>query len=175
MRYFLDTEFIEDGKTIDLISIGIMCEDGRSYYAISSEFSIEKALENGFVRDNVLPHVCVWTHNHEDNDGIEILPYAVKREEIACDIARFVMHDRSVEFWADYGAYDWVAVCQLYGAMMFLPHWFPNYCNDIQQLAAEFPGYTLPSNSPDTAHNALEDAKECKERYEYLKRLQAMR
>ena len=24
MRYFLDTEFIEDGKTIDLISIGIV-------------------------------------------------------------------------------------------------------------------------------------------------------
>jgi hypothetical protein len=29
MRYWLDTEFIEDGKTIDLISIGIVAEDGR--------------------------------------------------------------------------------------------------------------------------------------------------
>ncbi len=29
MRYFLDTEFYEDGKTIDLISIGIVAEDGR--------------------------------------------------------------------------------------------------------------------------------------------------
>lgn len=26
MRYFLDTEFIEDGKTIDLISIGIVSD-----------------------------------------------------------------------------------------------------------------------------------------------------
>lgn len=29
MRYFLDCEFIEDGRTIDLISIGIVAEDGR--------------------------------------------------------------------------------------------------------------------------------------------------
>lgn len=33
MKYFLDTEFHEDGKTIDLISIGIVAEDGREYYA----------------------------------------------------------------------------------------------------------------------------------------------
>ena len=25
MKYFFDTEFIEDGRTIDLISIGIVC------------------------------------------------------------------------------------------------------------------------------------------------------
>jgi hypothetical protein len=29
MKYFYGTEFIEDGKTIDLISIGIVAEDGR--------------------------------------------------------------------------------------------------------------------------------------------------
>ena len=47
MKYFLDTEFIEGfhkplfGKRrhfIDLISIGIVCEDGRTYSAISNEY-----------------------------------------------------------------------------------------------------------------------------------------
>ena len=37
-RFFIDTEFVEDGKTIDLISIGIVCEDGREFYAVSTEF-----------------------------------------------------------------------------------------------------------------------------------------
>lgn len=37
MKYFFDTEFIEDGRTIDLVSIGIVCEDGREYYAVSAE------------------------------------------------------------------------------------------------------------------------------------------
>ena len=35
MRYFYDTEFLEDGETIDLISIGIVAEDGREYYAVN--------------------------------------------------------------------------------------------------------------------------------------------
>lgn len=50
MKYFIDTEFIEDfhkpwfGKRrhyIDLISIGIVAEDGREYYAISNEFDVD--------------------------------------------------------------------------------------------------------------------------------------
>ena len=52
MKYFLDTEFIEGtqhtffGKTkptIDLISIGIVAEDGREYYAISKDFNLKEA------------------------------------------------------------------------------------------------------------------------------------
>lgn len=35
MRYFFDTEFYEDGKTIDLVSIGIVAEDGRELYAVN--------------------------------------------------------------------------------------------------------------------------------------------
>ena len=38
MRFFYDTEFIEDGDTIELISIGIVGDDGREYYAVSTDF-----------------------------------------------------------------------------------------------------------------------------------------
>lgn len=60
MRYFIDTEFLEgtqkrrfmgyelpsffDTKsTIDLISIGIVAEDGRELYCISKDFNLEEA------------------------------------------------------------------------------------------------------------------------------------
>ena len=42
-RYFYDCEFVEDGRTIDLVSIGMVCDDGREYYAISSEFDASRA------------------------------------------------------------------------------------------------------------------------------------
>ena len=59
-KYFYDTEFIEDGKTIDLISIGIVCEDGREYYAQSVEFDESKASE--WVKENVLNGLIArWT------------------------------------------------------------------------------------------------------------------
>ena len=51
-RYFLDTEFIEDGKTIDLISIGIVCEDGRELYLANRNCDFDKASQ--WVKDNVL-------------------------------------------------------------------------------------------------------------------------
>lgn len=56
-RFFYDCEFIEDGSTIDLISIGIVSEDNREYYAQSSEFNVNKA--NTWVWDNVFPHLRV--------------------------------------------------------------------------------------------------------------------
>lgn len=54
MKYFYDTEFLEGTQktwwqfgnskpTIDLISIGIVCEDGREYYAISKDFNLREA------------------------------------------------------------------------------------------------------------------------------------
>lgn len=58
MKYFLDTEFLEGPQkekfpislfrkhtpnTIDLISIGIVAEDGREFYAISKDFNLEEA------------------------------------------------------------------------------------------------------------------------------------
>jgi hypothetical protein len=58
MKYFLDTEFLEGPQqesfpislfrkqtppTIDLISIGIVAEDGREYYAISKDFNLKEA------------------------------------------------------------------------------------------------------------------------------------
>ena len=56
MKYYLDTEFLEGTQkksflgfrygetkpTIDLISIGVVCEDGRTYYAVSSDFNLEE-------------------------------------------------------------------------------------------------------------------------------------
>ena len=42
-KYWIDTEFIEHPFTIDLISIGIVAEDGREFYAESSEVDWSKA------------------------------------------------------------------------------------------------------------------------------------
>ena len=51
-RFFYDTEFIEDGTTIDLVSIGVVDETGREFYAVSTQFDERKAIP--WVRRNVL-------------------------------------------------------------------------------------------------------------------------
>ena len=55
MKYWFDTEFIEDGETIDLMSIGVIAEDGARYYAELEECDLSKASE--WVQENVIPHL----------------------------------------------------------------------------------------------------------------------
>ena len=41
MRYFYDTEFIDNGRHIDLISIGVVADNGTEFYAVSKQFDPE--------------------------------------------------------------------------------------------------------------------------------------
>lgn len=151
MKYFFDTEFIEDGKTIDLISIGIVSEDGREYYAHSSEYDASKASD--WVKDNVLPYVA------------DKAP--ISREQIAKEIIEFV--GEKPVFWAWYADYDWIALCQLYGTMMELPKGWPMYCRDVKQLCDDMGNPDLSQIKNNQAHDALADAHQCRNIFYYLK------
>lgn len=149
MKFFLDTEFIEDGRTIDLISIGVVREDGSTLYLESSECDRTKA--NDWVKANVLPHLS-------GEPGFS-------RKYIADRIATFV--GQKPEFWGYYADYDWVALCQLYGKMIDLPKGWPMYCRDIKQFCDELGNPKLPEQKS-TEHNALADAQWNHKAYEFL-------
>lgn len=166
MRYFIDTEFIEGfhkplfGKRrhfIDLISIGIVAEDGREYYAISSEYDYHKA--DPWVKNNVILPLYEETvvgdnRNHFDADKFHKF-YGKPNELIAEEIKDFiygtsginnpdkianwdeVKHLLPVEFYAYYADYDWVVFCSLFGRMIDLPRGFPMYCRDLKQTLDE--------------------------------------
>lgn len=140
MRIWFDTEFIEDGKTIDLLSIGLVRDDGATYYAESAEADHSRADE--WVRENVLSHLA----------GGE---YVKPRAAIASDLIAFVGPEP--EFWAYYADYDWVALCQLYGRMIDLPKGWPMFCRDLKQLCVDMGNPHLPKQVTGE-HNALADA-----------------
>ena len=153
MRIWFDTEFIEDGRTIDLISIGLVREDGNYYYAINKECDYSKA--SAWVAKNVLPRLGSGSY--------------FKRAEIAADIIKFA--GEKPEFWAYYADYDWVALCQLYGMMIDLPKGWPMFCMDVKQLAVMLGNPKLPKQSDESEHNALEDARWTMGAWQYLQSL----
>lgn len=148
MRIWFDTEFIEDGKTIDLLSIGMVREDGQTFYAESAEADHSRADE--WVRTNVLAHL----------HGI-----TMPRAQIAKEIVEFA--GLEPEFWAYYADYDWVALCQLYGRMIDLPKGWPMFCRDIKQKAVDLGNPRLPEQEG-TEHNALADALWNKQAWDFL-------
>jgi hypothetical protein len=176
MKYFFDTEFIESSerKTIDLISIGIVAEDGRKYYAISTEFDASLASE--WVKENVLSKLPPRPGSFNPAEASPRIVSESKawksRQQIREEILKFTSQDVSpIEFWAGWADYDWVVFCWLFGNMIDLPEGYPFYCNDVIQwknqlgLKREF----LPEK-PKDAHNALADALWVKEAYDALKK-----
>jgi hypothetical protein len=149
-RFFFDTEFDEDGKTIELISIGITTEKGDEYYAVSRDFDPLHC--NGWVRQNVLnklppPGDPLWK------------PRAQIRNEILDFVTRVA--ETGPKFWAYYADYDWVVLCQLFGKMIDLPPGWPKYCRDLVQVldGINLRSSDLPVQPEGTEHNALDDAR----------------
>lgn len=74
------------------------------------------------------------------------------------------------ELWADYPAYDHVALCQLWGRMIDLPQGIPMRTNDLVQFAdvVGCPESDLPKQDPATQHHALHDALHNQKVYKFL-------
>jgi len=193
MRYFIDTEFIEGfnkpilGKKrhfIDLISIGIVAEDGREYHAISSEYNYNDA--DDWVKENVILPLYKSTVHGDNRNRCDShnfhLSYGKPNSKIAEEILAFTgcwrdqlfyrVGNDVPEFYGYYADYDWVLFCSLFGRMIDLPKGFPMYCRDLKQmmddsgLSKEWKQEHCPD--PIGEHNALVDAKWNKSLYEKI-------
>lgn len=142
MKIFFDTEFYEDGKTIELISIGMVREDGASLY-FETLNAHRLCAKSEWLVNNVEKYLT-----GENVASLDDIAAAIK--EFAGD---------KPEFWAYYADYDWVALCQLYGTMMDLPNGWPMFCMDIKQIAV-MKGYHELSKQVqiEMEHHALADA-----------------
>lgn len=141
MRYFYDTEFVEDGRTIDLISIAVVCEDGREYYAHVDKYDHAKAAAHPFVSEHVLPHV----------EGMPLLA----PEQVKAELAEFFLGN--IDLWGYFPAWDHIALMQLWGSFTDQPPWLPMRTNDICTFAQLTGQGILPQ--PEGAHDALVDAR----------------
>lgn len=123
MKYFIDTEFIEGPQkesfpislfrketpnTIDLISIGIVADDGREYYAISKDFNLKEAWnrfqieqQSGDMR-NVFPEgkKIYWLRENV----LKPIFYELSRKDIRFhDLSASFTYKRMKYFLSEYG------------------------------------------------------------------------
>lgn len=148
MKFWFDTEFYEDGRTIELISIGVVAEDGRTYYA-ESDAASHLAVKSEWLRVNVFSHMT---------------GERVQKTLMAEELIKFM--GEKPEIWAYYADYDWVVLCQLFGTMMDLPKTWPMYCRDVKQLCDSIGNPKLPKQTSQE-HHALSDALWTKEAWEF--------
>ena len=178
MRYTYDFEFKEDGKTIDPISMGMVNMDtDAELYLVFNDFDTRKVAADWWLMENVMSSIEHTTHVQVDFQGAKVVrdlmvtdPNSVTREEGAQLLRNFVAGDNNIEWWNWYGAYDHVALCQLFGRMIDLPKGFPMYSNDIKQIHKQAKWCEMPKQ-PKGKHNALDDARFNVVRINYIENL----
>lgn len=181
MNIYYDTEFIDNGVIIELISIGMVREDGLEYYGIiNNENTLIKAARDPWLKENVLSSLPlvqpvdwaypVWDESHPDFANVK------SKSRIALDVANFIRNTPSVSLWAWFSSYDHVVMAQLFGKMIHLPAGIPMRTNDVvQEVEQRLGNVRVPSMPGISQHNALSDAREVKWRHDWVKNEEMIR
>lgn len=169
MKYFYDFEFFED--TMEIISIGIVCEDGRDLYIINANAPWHAILKHEWLAKNVVPHLPMVQGRAgvvtADPNNVDVMAYGEMAEWVK---HFFLAPNEPIELWGYYAAYDHVLLTKLLGGMNKQPKAFPWMTMDVQQLAVDFGmEHALPSTLDGTyTHRAIDDARWTKKAYECL-------
>ncbi len=178
MRLYYDCEFLEDGKTIELISIGMVAEDGRELYAVNEDITRDplysRICKHQWLMENVVPHLPLSTGRTGTQKGhgrittsssylgffnLDMTSNDVMPRRMIGNAARdFILATPDPKLWAWYGAYDHVALCQLWGRMIDLPAGVPMFTCDLKQEAVRLGNPQMPEQESGV-HNALADAR----------------
>lgn len=180
-KVFIDTEFIEsfilDEKgrpfhNLDLISIGLVKENGDSYQALSNEYVFENA--DDWFREKIITPIYIDANLAAINyiNYTNFHKFSGKsKAKIAEEIKDFVGVDPV--FYGFYSSHDHVVLSSLYGKIFNLPDGWSLYMRDIKQIMDGFNIKldTVLKGIPQTQiHDSLKNAQWIREAYILIKK-----
>lgn len=175
MKIWHDWEFLEDGITVQPISVGMVREDGAELYYEFINAPLTDVLQRAWLKENVVPHLSAGWQSAmliQESNAVVKSKLAI-RNKVYDFLLEAWKADREngIELWGWYSAYDHLCLAQLFGRMIDLPDWCPMWTNDVRQ---EFHRLGNPSYPRQTEglHNALADAKFLKTKHEWLMNLE---
>lgn len=176
MKLFFDTEFTGLHKETTLISIGIVAENGHTFYGELTDYDqsqIDEWLQENVIDNLYLDAVSKERSLKSNNQEFESLG---TKQTVKEDLIWWLSQFDSVEMWSDCLAYDWVLFNDLFGTAFMIPknvYYIPfDICTmfklsdiDPDISREEFAGI----KEKDAKHNALFDALVIKECYNKMK------
>lgn len=193
-KIFFDTEFTGLHQKTSLISIGLISECGKTFYAELNDY--DKTQIDEWLQKNVISnlqfsepplgqdnHYVATRHidNPLGNDLYKSFSLEIMDETsvVSHQLIQWLEQFESVEMWSDCLSYDWVLFCQLFGHAFNIPknvYYIPfDICTlfkvkgiDPDINRENFSGLESMTNETPKKHNALWDAKVIKSCYEKL-------
>lgn len=169
MKIFLDTEFTGLHQNTTLISLGLVSEDGRTFYAELSGY--DHAQVDQWLTDNVISNLEYRGMVHSPALDLEHHNMKAASIIVAVQIKAWLEQFGEVEIWSDCLAYDWVLFCELFGGAMNLPsniYYIPFDLATLMRVRGIDPDYDREkySGMSGNKHHALHDAVVIKACYE---------
>lgn len=172
MRVFFDTEFTGLHQATTLISIGLVAEDGQTFYAEFTDY--DKSQVDDWIHKNVIDNLLIHPdRNHyykvTDTDAI----YQGDSAHITDKLQEWLSQWDQVEMWSDCLHYDWVLFINLWGNAFSIPpnvYYIPFDICTMFKIFGVDPDVNREAYSgvAGKKHNALHDAQVIKACYERL-------
>ena len=194
MKIFFDTEFTGLHKDTTLISIGLVDENGRTFYAEFLGYDGNQI--DDWIRDNVITNLkyktCITNWNNEDFEHFECVGYTYFIKQW---LEKWLSIYNDVQLVSDCSHYDMVLFIDIFGGAFDIPKQVNPACHDINQDIAKhfnisekeafdlsregiietynekikewWPEYEIKDIDGDK-HNSLYDAKVIKEIYKII-------
>lgn len=185
MKIFFDTEFTGLHAGTTLLSLGLISEDNKKFYAEFNDY--DESQINEWIKDNVVAHMSYKDVNEYIPELKEnAIPFTgsvslkSNKETVKAYLTQWFAQFDSVELVSDCCHYDMVLLINIFGTAFDLPSHVCPACYDVNQDISKFhqvDGHTafdinreeiLESHNihiEGAKHNALYDAKVIKELY----------
>lgn len=179
MRIFIDTEFLNRGHEhpIELISIGLVRDDGQEFYGINVDAPLGPMAQNSFIRKHIWPTlplkpittagILEWDRDHAD------IEHVMKRPDLVEAVYSFLTPNGAApDLWGTFAGFDYVVLSQLWGTFDEARDPIPMWINDIRQEIVHKQtadkSWALPPMHPGVRHHALHDARGAKALYDFV-------
>jgi 3' exoribonuclease, RNase T-like len=158
-KVFLDTESLDTGREIHMISIGLAAETGPEYYAVSADVDLREVSDHAWLNEHVAPYLPVkrngtsweWDPAHPEFAAVK------PRATIAAEVLSYFTQLTEPDLWAYFSPFDTIVLTQLYGPLSDLPEQVPCLTQDLMQEARRS-RITTPEQPP-PVHHAPHDAR----------------
>lgn len=182
MKLFFDTEFTGLHKNTTLISIGIISENGKTFYAEFTDYD-EKQIDE-WLEKNVIANLTINKDSLGKFGDIDNCIVKGNTGTIKYYLQEWLSQFEKVVFWSDCLSYDWVLFNDIFGHAFNIPenvYYIPfDICTLFEHKGIDadisregFAEITNSKGQNQTSediikHNALYDAKVIKLCYEKL-------
>jgi hypothetical protein len=172
-KLFLDTEFTGLHQKTTLISIGLVAENGDSFYAELTDYDPNQI--DDWLKENVINNLVLT--DRPDNSLVVTghhVSFKGTQANLKTPLGKWLNQQGPVEIWSDCLAYDWVLFNEIFGHAFKIPKnvlYIPFDICTLFKAAGINPDISRVEFSELTniaPHNALDDARVIKACYNKL-------